>query len=594
MATGRPLRQRIWPAASAAIVTALYLLAAMSVQAADELNAAVDRTRLHSGETLQLTLTFNAQVVFGEPDFSSLDKDFEILSTSRQSQLTIVNGQNQSSTAWHLTLLPKRAGELIIPSFNFKGAVSDAIELVVSADAAGGGAVGGDKALYAETLVDKDSAYVQEQLLLTLRLYSSEPAENLTVDPPDIAAALVKEVARSQYQKQINGKSYLVAEIKFAVFAENSGELRIPPARFTGIVADRNDPFGNPFFNRSGRQMEVASEAKTIRIKPRPAQVAAGDWLPTTGLGLSERWSNNATTLVVGEPVTRTVTVTAQGLTGAQLPPLPALDASGLQTYPDQPQLDDRTSDQGVIGNRTESIAIVPTAPGTLVMPPIRVQWWDIGTDQPRETILEGRTFTVAQPATTATTTPPADRLPPANPANSGDQPADANPPPVANVAVTRGSLLSHPVVIVLILGNALCLVAAGVFAALWWRKRTHANPVAHSAEAPSDNAAFKPIRQAAAARDLPGLRQAILAWAAMHWPQAGIRGLREVAATAADDALRTQLTAFFLVLDNCLYGSGDATALDVDGLVKSLEVLRRQPLAKNDRQQDLPPLYPE
>jgi len=244
----RNICQSTWPR----LTLLLALLCLHLGLCADELSASVDRSRLTGGETLQLTLTYDAQVVFGEPDFSSLDKDFEVLATNRQSQLSIVNGSNQSSTAWRLTLSPKRAGKLVIPSFNFKGAVSDAIEVEVGEAAPGAGNANADKTLYTETLVDRDSAYVQEQILLTLRLYSAEATENLTIEPPDVANASIKETGKSQYQKVINGRAYLVSEIRFAVFAEVSGELRIPPAHFSGIVTDRSDPFGNPFFSRGG------------------------------------------------------------------------------------------------------------------------------------------------------------------------------------------------------------------------------------------------------------------------------------------------------------------------------------------------------
>lgn len=388
-----------------------------------------------------------------------------------------------------------------------------------------------------------------------------------------------------------------MSEIRFAIFAETSGELRIPPAHFTGIVADLSDPFGNPFFNRGGRSLAVNSDEKTLRVKPRPAEATTGDWLPSTEVSLNERWSNSASTLVVGEPVTRTITITARGLTAAQLPPLPALAANDLQTYPDQPQLDDKTSDQGVTGQRIESTAIVPTTAGTLSIPPTRIQWWDITTDQVRETTLAGRTFTVIAATNTTTGTTAAGTPSAANPVATDNTSAAATPPVEADTNLEPR--LSHTLVLALIIGNALSLLVAGVFATLWWRRRQHSTGSPPSTPRQPGNtgdegARFKAIRQAAANGEFAGLRAAILGWAAQHWPDAGIRRLRDVALMADSEALGGDLTALFAALDSRLYRPGDSSALNADALIKSLETLRRQPVGKGRRPPDLLPLYPD
>lgn len=580
----RTICQSTWPR----LTLLLALLCLHLGASADELDASVDRTRLTGGETLQLTLTYDAQVVFGEPDFSSLDTDFEVLATNRQSQLSIVNGSNQSSTAWRLTLSPKRAGKLVIPSFNFKGAVSDAIEVEVGEAAAGTGNVDADKTLYVETLVDRESAYVQEQILLTLRLYSAEATENLTIEPPDISNASIKEAAKSQYQKVINGRLYLVSEIRFAVFAEVSGELRIPPAHFSGVVIDRSDPFGNPFFSRGGRRIAMSSEEKPVHIKPRAPDSTAPAWLPSTAVGFSERWSASAPTLTVGEPVTRTITVTAVGLTAAQLPPLPELTDGGLQIYPDQPQLDEKTSDQGITGRRTESTAIVPTAPGTLTIPDIRLEWWDTSADQRREAVLPGRTFTVvAAPGAQVQAPSP----------TAGASTA-ANPPTPTIAAPSGAAAATESRVLALAIGNVVLLVAALVFAVLWWRNRHPLQAVGNvrtsvgtGATDTNDSALFQDIREAAKARNLAALRNATLAWATQHWSRAHIASLSDIAMQAASNTLAAELRALFAGLDGHLYAG--AAAPDPEAILQALQTLRAQATLRQDPADHLPPLYP-
>src|SRR5690606_3555993 len=67
-----------------AIGLLLALLAGAAL--ASELTASVDRTRVGEGESLTLTLRYQGQAL-GDPDFSDLGRDFDILSTQRQSHL---------------------------------------------------------------------------------------------------------------------------------------------------------------------------------------------------------------------------------------------------------------------------------------------------------------------------------------------------------------------------------------------------------------------------------------------------------------------------------------------------------------------------
>ncbi len=556
--------------------------------AADQLTAEVDRTQVAGGETLLLTLTYSAQVIFGEPEFAALERDFDIVAKSRQSRMSIVNGKQESTTSWRLNLLPKRQGKLLIPSFNFKGAVSDALEIEVVATT--GGTTTGAKRrdnTFVETLVDKNSAYIQEQILLTLRLYTAVGIDNLSVSPIEIPGAQVLEVAKSQYQKQIDGRSYRVAEIKLAIFAETSGTLTIPSVRFTGLIPDASDPFGGGFFSHSGRQLTLVSEEQRLTIKPRPPGTASAAWLPSTKVELDDHWSS--TTATVGEPITRTITLRAQGLTGAQLPPLatsrPDDDSAGFRAYPDQPRIDNQTGATGITGQRVEATAIVPTRPGTIRLPATKVRWWNLATDRPEEALLPGKTLTVAAAAGTAPAIagPAVVDSTSATKADESGSPSSATPP-VASAWMRW-----------LLVGNALSLGAAIVFAVLWWRGRRRPNVAAAAGPATPprhDGALFKAIRVAAAARQLPALRQALLAWAAAHWPQTRIGSLRELAAMANDTELRSDLSIRFGALDACLYG-GDSAAFDADGLLKSIERLRRQPAAAAAANRDLPPLYP-
>ena len=136
------------------------ILALASSHSWATLTATADRTIIDSNETLQLLLRLDSQVLLGEPDFSAIETDFEILSTSRQQKYSRSNGQTQSYTDWNLLLAPKRIGRLLVPSIKFKKDISNAIEINVRQGTA---ASATGQPVYTETLVDKTEVYIQEQ-----------------------------------------------------------------------------------------------------------------------------------------------------------------------------------------------------------------------------------------------------------------------------------------------------------------------------------------------------------------------------------------------------------------------------------------------
>ena len=188
-----------------ALITGLIaaLLLSIATTSWAELTAKVDRTILDANETLQLVIRYDGQAFRSQPDFEPLTSDFEILSNNRQQQYSRVNGQSQSYTDWNLVLMPKRTGMLLVPSLTYKNDVSNALEITVRA-ASNSSASAGQQPVYTETLVDKDTAYIQEQIILTHRLYTSVQLSDLSLSELDIADVILQRMGETQYLSLIH------------------------------------------------------------------------------------------------------------------------------------------------------------------------------------------------------------------------------------------------------------------------------------------------------------------------------------------------------------------------------------------------------
>ena len=81
------------------------------------ISISVDRESIVVDESFQIIFESNESV--GQPDFSPLKKDFEILSTSQSSNTSVINEKIESKKRWVLDVIAKRDGKLTVPSVKF-------------------------------------------------------------------------------------------------------------------------------------------------------------------------------------------------------------------------------------------------------------------------------------------------------------------------------------------------------------------------------------------------------------------------------------------------------------------------------------------
>jgi hypothetical protein len=113
----------------------------------------------------------------------------------------------------------------------------------------------------------------------------------------------------------------------------------------------------------------------------RPPATSTRPWLPLDHLRTAAQWQRPEE-MHVGEPVTLTITLTAWGAKGEQLPHVgPLLQrGQGYRVYPERPETGWDMSRDGstVVGWRRETFTIVPQVEGELDLPDVDVPWWEI------------------------------------------------------------------------------------------------------------------------------------------------------------------------------------------------------------------------
>lgn len=557
------------------ILASAVMMAISALAQANHITASVDRDNIGLQETLTLIVTADEQTR-STPDFSALKNDFDVLSTSRSQSIRIINGHTESSTDWHITLAPKRAGKLLIPSFSIDDAISDAIEIQVSKQPQSQSS--SDEPVHASIEVEKYSAFVQEQILVKIKLTTQVNLSQAELQPLELKNAIVVNLNQQQYQTTVNGKPQLVVETSYAIFPQESGELVIPNLTYT-VAVDSMRTWDDPFGRRGSNIMRLRTDEQHINVKAAPDKNIANSWQPANKITLNEGWSSGLDQLKVGEPVTRTITIVADGLTGGQIAPLTTANVEGLTFYPDQAQSKDNKSNKGVQGTRTETMAIIPNRPGSFTLPEITLHWWNTNSQSMQTTTLPAKTLhVVGEAKLESSTSLPASNTQQAIP--------EKNISPIASSAPAPNSPWLWAAIISLI------LLAIGL-AAYVWKLKSSIKALADNQHETQEIISEKEqhiwdlLKHAAANKDALALRKAVLHWAKFHWPQQNIHSLDDVAKLGVKPALTEALKK----LDELLYSTHPADDWEPTGLLQLLNECRKEKNSKK-KAEPLQPLY--
>lgn len=487
----------------------LLLLLSWSVYAATTLTASVDKKQLAMGETLELRVTTLDMQTQSSPDFSALTADFTLLNITQHSQISVINGHSESQLSWVVALTPKRTGHLTIPAFQLDAARSQPITIQVTAVAAARETSTETPKLFFQASATPEQPYVGSQVIYTLQLFYQQNVQNARlVEPTAPDADLIPLGDDRHYRKTVGKTAYEVMERRYAIIPHKTGTLILGSPALSGhIVVGDNDPFSARFFAPTLEPVHIVGKPVTLQVKAIPADVPEQTWLPAGSVTLQESWSTPPSQWRTGEPVTRTVTITATGVAAEQLPDLPLPAHEHLQIYPDKPVLETQHEGDTLQATKIIKYALLPNQAGTITLPAIHLPWWNTQTKQTQTAELPSQTITIL-PATQATMEPP---------------PAPQSTAIPATTTISSTALMADARLWMIV---ALCLFFAWIVTLwLWLKRKSH--PVQPPIVAPIG---IKPIanereirhtlKKACLAHQPQATQQALLQLGACIWPE--------------------------------------------------------------------------
>lgn len=505
--------RRVW-------LVIILLCAGVNLQASIKSN--INHSMVEQGESIRLSIDLE-DVDADQVDLTPLEKDFEVLGRSQQSKRVIRNGSYESSSELILTLLPKRNGDLQVPSLSADGDQTSSHALRVTAVQQPAAADGGIEML---STLSSEKPKVQQPLIYQTSLLVGRQIFNASLQGPSIqkGKALIEPLGEQrQYQQTLNGRQVTVVEQTWLITPEQSGSLEIAPAQVIGQIqtgrSTRNSfgAFSNP---AAMRRIKVSAQGYQLEVEPIPGSFSGQVWLPAENLVLSDEWSSEQ--FAVGEPVTRTIRLKADGLSRNHISELLLPEVDGIKQYAANPAVTQQYENDQLTAVLTLEVTLIPEKSGTLALPAISLPWWNVQSDSEQIAMLAARAVEV-NPGKAQTAGPSVSTQDSVPFQNQVQQQATAFTPPsetlatAQSVARSRNDSLSPWLVALLgLIAGSVITVSVLIF---WKRKRR--SPIKTTGnDAPLPQPSLAALKQACASNDAAKARLALIRWGQSMWSE--------------------------------------------------------------------------
>jgi len=386
------------------LLAALAAGAVPSARAADfACRAEVNRTSVPRGNNVILTVTAEGDVsLSAEFTLPAID-GVKVFRSGTNQSVSFVNGVTNTTIAKTFYLQVEKDKDFVIPpvavvsqgetcrtepiAINVtagqggadipvtdtgnRTATTDPVDNLQVSGAVGGRA-GDDIFITLET--DQQEVWAGQQVLLIFKYFRRiQPWNNPQYTPPRTEGFWREDLGEDRnYRQMVQGRSYTVTEIRYALFPSRTGDLEIQPAElaFPDQGLDR-------FFSsrRRGGPRVLRTEPVTIRVRelpaPRPADFSG---LVATHVRLTAQ--PGRTEVPRGEPFDLKVALVSDGF-------LKGFDHLAVPEPVDARQHDagndfSTRMENGRLFSRIDvEKVVVPGRDGALILPPVSVTWFD-------------------------------------------------------------------------------------------------------------------------------------------------------------------------------------------------------------------------
>lgn len=261
----------------------------------------------------------------------------------------------------------------------------------------------GNEKLFLKASVSKTTAYEQEALVYTVKLYSSyAPIKFIgATEAPKFDGFVVEEsdeTSKSLHYENYNGQEYATAIIaRYIIFPQMTGKLTVKGNTYT-VSTDEQEYYDDPYFRmltvRRPIQLNVTPNDLVIDVKPLPTPQPA-DF--SGGVGqFSISSSLPVASLKTNQPASIVYEVKGSGnIKYVKLPDLNTLFPKQLEVFSPTTEVDAMSKGATVSGSVRFDYSFTPLEMGQYKIPEVSLVYFDPTTGKYEKSIAKGYTVEV-------------------------------------------------------------------------------------------------------------------------------------------------------------------------------------------------------
>ncbi|WP_219704212.1 BatD family protein [Marinomonas lutimaris] len=529
------------------LMTTLLFIALSSSLHAASVTATLNKNVATENEVVQLTLRADFSDTGNGPDLSPLERDFDILGKSQNSQFSFNLGTSTALNFWVVTLMPKSVGTFEIPPIKIGDHESQPIRLTIKSspqllDS------NGNPPVMLKTEVSEIEPYLQQEVILSVKLYTSVALQNANRSVPSHPDLVIERLTDDQMNYQtVNGTQYQVITRDYLAFPQRSGLLTIPPQSIQAMI---NTSTGR-------RMIKVQSEPLNLQVTPIPASYTGDAWLPSSKVTVSTTLDKSNDAPRIGDTLIWTINISAKGALPEQIPTLDFNSTRNYKLYPKPPKFDNQKTADGVTGSQSITVEVVPTEQGTLTLPDINITYWNTETraistasastqaieiaplpntsSKTNDATTKKQTINEPLPAQTRSVAPISLAKKPVEKEVQSNQTTQENGLDLKVLQTNDGFSLRHYLIAGLLI---LAIVMLSIWTIIWLKRKKSQPEVNYQVPtlqefAPlsttDEQSAYRALIECCQQNNLPSLRPSLLEWARHRWGDNEIRSVDDI-----------------------------------------------------------------
>ena len=356
------------------------------------ITATVDQNKITLDDVFELKVEAIDGSELPQVDMSPIKKKFIVVNGPRQqTNISWVNGKMTSIYGLSWTLSPKKAGTIFLPSLTVTAGKSkfktNPIKLYVSKNPVSSKSEN-SQSPFIRVELDKNTAYLGEQITVTYQLFTRTDLSIESVDLPEFVGFWMESLYSPRQinmrEVSLKGVQYKKAKLyTVALFPTKTGNISLPPYTINSKVyvekkrSKRRDPFFDVFDSFSSREAIrkiIKSEIKTITVipypdgKPSDFTGAVGDYTVRTSVDVQEMKANEALTFYIE----------VKGTGNLSLFSLPELVfPKSLEVFPPVSEMNKDSFRDKITGTLRWEYVVIPRQSGRYNLPRVELPFFD-------------------------------------------------------------------------------------------------------------------------------------------------------------------------------------------------------------------------